>query len=113
MPRRRRARRARETREKNGAGWWPFEIHEPPPSRETLARGAAASPDELAASAAWFRALVAALHWARWALERGLTTVEDLTPSVERECEREGPEGDIDFDFDSISISIQSILISI
>ena len=48
-------------RSKNAAGWWPFEIHEPPPSRETLAaRGAAAPPDERAASAAWFRALVAA-----------------------------------------------------
>ena len=41
---------------------------------------------------AWMRGVVATLHWARWALERGLVALEDLLP----ESDEKGKERSVD-----------------
>ena len=83
----------------------PFRVRAPAPEPEALAAGAdeaafpaardatrgdvsadivrARTTRSLEIAEAWMRGLVAALHWARWALERDLVALEDLVPEPE------------------------------
>ena len=91
--------------ERESDGFLPFLVRAPAPEQEALAAGAdeAAFPAtrdatlgdvsadvvrsrttlSLETAEAWMRGLVAALHWARWALERRLVALEDLLPEPE------------------------------
>ena len=94
--------------------FWPFRVRAPAPESEALAADAdeavfsatwdATRSDVSADTArartmlrlelaeAWMRGAVAALHWARWALERGLVALEDLLP----ESDEKGKERSVD-----------------
>ena len=82
-------RRAAEKENADRASWWPFRVVAPASNERARAffappRAADGSPVDrtgvLLAGASWLKSLVAALHWARWALERRVVRAEDLAP---------------------------------
>ena len=94
--------------------FWPFRVRAPAPESEALAADAdeavfsptwdttrgdvsadtarARTMLRLELAEAWMRGAAAALHWARWALERGLVALEDLLP----ESDEKGKERSVD-----------------